>query len=251
MSETPLKDRIVLVTGASRGIGRSTALGLAKAGAHIIACARTKLALESLDDEIVAATGAHATLIPYDLNDPDATDRMAKAVMERFGRIDVFVHSAGILGTLTPVTHNEPKDFDRVLKINLTAAYRLMRALEPLLRQSNSGRALFFTSSDDVVKGRAYWGLYGACKSALETLVRAWADEIDITPIRCALINPGAIRTKMRAAAFPGEDELTLPHPDEIVPMMVTLAKAHSTIDKGTIAFKDWSAKTLLNQLNA
>ena len=239
------KGRIAFVTGASRGIGRSAALGLAKAGAQVIACARNKAHLEDLDDEIFAATASHATLIPFDISDGDAFDRLSSALFERFGRVDTIVHVAAISGTLMPVTHQEPKDFEKVLQVNLTATFRLLRALEPLLRQSSAGRAIFLTTGESVTRGRAFWGLYGATKSAMETLVRAWADEIEITPIRAALLSPGGIRTQMRAAAFPGEDPMSLPHPDELIPLLLELASADRIPPLETVDFRAWLAENL------
>lgn len=235
--------RIALVTGASRGIGRACALALAKAGAQVIACGRAKAALEELDDEIFAATGQHATLIPFDLTDGDAFDRLSSALFERFGRIDVLVHAAAITGTLSPVTHHEPKDFDKVVAVNLGATWRILRALEPLLRQSTAGRAIFLTTGDSVTRGRAFWGPYGATKAAMETLVRAWADEIEITPIRAAIVSPGAMRTRMRTAAYPGEDPETLPLPDEIAPLILELADPGRTPPLETVHFPDWKLK--------
>jgi NAD(P)-dependent dehydrogenase (short-subunit alcohol dehydrogenase family) len=232
--------RIALITGASRGIGRACALGLAKAGAQVIACARSKAGLEELDDEIFAATGQHATLIPFDITDGDAFDRLSAVLFERFGRIDVVVHAAAISGTLSPVTHHEPKDFDKIVAVNLSATWRLLRALEPLLRQSTAGRAIFFTTSQSVTAGRAFWGPYGATKAAVETLVRAWADEIEITPIRAALLSPGAMRTRMRASAYPGEDPQSLPHPNEIVPLILELADGGKVPPLETVSFPDW-----------
>ncbi|MGZ3306533.1 MAG: SDR family NAD(P)-dependent oxidoreductase [Asticcacaulis sp.] len=238
----PQAGRIAFVTGASRGIGRSAALGLARAGAQVIACARGKPALEELDDEIFAATGQHATLIPFDITDSDSFDRLTSALYERFGRIDVVVHAAAVLGTLTPVTHIEPKEFDKVVAVNLTASWRLLRALEPLLRLSPAARAIFLTSSNGVTAGRAYWGAYGATKAAMETLVRTWADELEITTVRAALLNPGPMRTKMRAAAFPGEDPMDLPHSDEIVPLVLELADPNRAPTRETVSFPDWTA---------
>jgi NAD(P)-dependent dehydrogenase (short-subunit alcohol dehydrogenase family) len=237
----PQSGRIAFVTGASRGIGRSAALGLARAGAQVIASARSKAALEELDDEIFAATSQHATLIPFDLTDGDSLDRLTSALYERFGRLDVVVHAAGILGTLTPVTHVEPKDFDRIVAVNLMTSWRLLRAIEPLLRLSASGRAIFLTTSAGVTAGRAFWGAYGATKAAMETLVRAWADEIEITPIRAALLSPGPMRTRMRATAFPGEDPMSLPHPDELVPLLLELADGQRLPPKATVSFPDWN----------
>jgi len=237
----PQSGRIAFVTGASRGIGRSAALGLAKAGAQVIACARSTAGLEDLDDEIFAATGQHATLIPFDLTDGDSLDRLTSALYERFGHLDVVVHAAGILGTLTPVTHVEPKDFDRIVSVNLTTSWRLLRAIEPLLRLSPSGRFICLTTSAGITAGRAFWGAYGATKAAMETLIRAWADEIEITPIRAALLSPGPMRTKMRATAFPGEDPMSLPHPDELVPLLLELADGTRVPPKATVSFPDWA----------
>ena len=235
--------RIALVTGASRGIGRACALALAKAGAQVIACGRSKAALEELDDEVFAATGQHATLIPFDITDNDAFDRLSSVLFERFGRIDVLVHAAAISGTLSPVTHHEPKDFDKVVAVNLGATWRILRALEPLLRQSTAGRAIFLTTGASVTQGRAFWGPYGATKAAMETLVRAWADEIEITPIRAAIVSPGAMRTRMRAAAYPGEDPETLPMPSEIAPLILELADPGKVPPLETISFPDWKLK--------
>ena len=235
--------RIALVTGASRGSGRACALALAIAGAQVIACGRSKAALEELDDEVFAATGQHATLIPFDITDNDAFDRLSSVLFERFGRIDVLVHAAAISGTLSPVTHHEPKDFDKVVAVNLGATWRILRALEPLLRQSTAGRAIFLTTGASVTQGRAFWGPYGATKAAMETLVRAWADEIEITPIRAAIVSPGAMRTRMRAAAYPGEDPETLPLPAEIAPLILELADPGKVPPLETINFPDWKLK--------
>ena len=245
MTHPSQQGRIALVTGASRGIGRACALALAKAGAQVVACARSKASLEELDDEIFAATGQHATLVPFDLTDFDALDRLSGVLFERFGRIDTLVHAAAISGTLMPVTHQEPKDFDKIVTVNLTASWRLLRACEVLLRQSAAGRAVFFTTGDSVTKGRAFWGPYGATKAAMETLVRAWADEVEITPIRAALLSPGAMRTKMRAAAYPGEDPQTLPHPDEIAPLLLELCDPTRTPPPETVRFQAWRAQRM------
>lgn len=237
----PQHGRVALVTGASRGIGRACALGLAKAGAHVIACGRSKAGLEELDDEVFRATQDHATLIPFDITDGDAIDRLSGVLLERFGRIDTFVHAAAISGTLSPVTHHEPKDFDKVVAVNLTATWRLLRALEPLLRLSPSARAIFLTTGQTITTGRAFWGPYGATKAAMETLVRAWADELEITPVRAAILSPGGMRTRMRAAAFPGEDPMSLPHPDEVVPLLLELADPAAIPPVETVDFRTWS----------
>lgn len=238
--------RIAFVTGASRGIGKAAALGLAKAGAQIIAAARSKAALEELDDEVFAATGSHATLIPFDIADADALERLTGALLERFGRIDTLVHAAAILGTLTPVTQHSPKDFKKIVDVNFTATWNVMRAVEPLLRQSAAGRAIFMTTGAGITAGRAFWGPYGATKAAVESLVKAWADELEITTIRTALFSPGAVRTRMRASAFPGEDPMSLPHPDELVPLFLELADPSREPSREVIDFRDWTkARTM------
>ena len=243
MTALSQQGRIALVTGASRGIGRAAAIGLAKAGAQVIACGRSKAGLEETDDAVFATTGQHATLIPFDIADGDAFDRLAAAVHQRFGRLDVVVHAAAVLGTLSPVTHHDPKDFERVVTVNLTATYRLLRALEPLMRLSQAARAIFLTTGTSVTTGRAFWGPYGATKAAMETLVRAWADEVEITSMRAVLLAPGAMRTKMRASAFPGEDPDSLPHPDEIAPLIVQLADPTRPVSHEVVNFPDWKAQ--------
>lgn len=243
MSEDlPLKDRIALVVGASRGIGHESALALAKAGAHVVATARTQGGLEELDDAIFVATGRHATLIPFDLVDGGAIDRLGGALFERFGRLDVWVQAAATMGPsgLTPVSHADPREFAKIEKTNLTAVYRLIRSLEPLLRASDAGRAIHLTTSLAQAP-RAFWGAYAATKAGAEALIRAWADEVESTPIRATILDPGRMRTRLRAQAYPGEDPETLPHPSEIGPLIVELARPDRTppLDAG---FKDWKA---------
>ncbi|OYW43250.1 MAG: oxidoreductase [Rhodobacterales bacterium 12-64-8] len=207
--------RITLVTGASKGIGRAAALELAKAGHHVIAVARSEKALTALDDEILAATNRNATLIPMDLRDMAAIDRLAGALLERFGRLDGLLGNAGVLGTLGPLETISPAAFSETLEINFTANWRLIRATHPLLRMSEAGRALFVTTGI-VPRPRAFWGVYGASKAALETMIACYADEIEKTPIRVNLFDPGTVRTEMRFKAMPGEDPLTLPTPQEV-----------------------------------
>jgi NAD(P)-dependent dehydrogenase (short-subunit alcohol dehydrogenase family) len=239
MPDLPLSDRIALVTGASRGIGRAAALALAEAGAHIVAVARTQGALEALDDEIRAAAGQSATLVPMDIGEADGLDQLGLAIHERFGRLDVLVHAAAILGPLTPVSHIEPKHWDRVLSVILTASYRLIRSMEPLLRASERGRAIFLTSGR-APRPKAFWGPYGATKAGLENLVRTWADELEQTSIRAVLLDPGQMRTRMRAEAYPGEDPATLPDPAEIGPLIVELAQADLGLPTASVAFSEW-----------
>lgn len=217
-----LAGRIALVTGASRGIGAAVARLFATEGAHVVALARTVGGLEELDDAIKEAGGS-ATLVPQDLGDFDAIDRLGAALHERYGRLDILVGNAGVLGGLSPVGHIEPKNWDEALAINLTANYRLIRSLDPLLRRSDAGRAIFVTTGA-TRHPRPYWGTYGTTKIALEFLVLTWAAEVAKTDIRVNLVNPGATRTAMRAAAMPGEDPQTLPAPDKIAPVFLALA---------------------------
>lgn len=241
MSNAPLSDRIALVTGASRGIGHAAALALARAGAHVIAVARTQGALEALDDEIRAATGQSATLVPLDIAEPDGLDQLGLAIHQRFGRLDILVHAAAILGPLTPVAHIEPKHWDRVLAVNLTASYRLIRSVEPLLRAAERPRAIFLTSGR-AVRPKAFWGLYGVTKAGLEHMVRTWADELETTNIRAVLLDPSVMRTRMRAEAMPGEDPNTLPEPAEIGPLVVELAQADLGLPTSSVVFEDWKS---------
>lgn len=217
-----LENRLALITGASRGIGRAVALAYAAQGAHVILVARTTGALEEVDDEIQAA-GGKATLVPLDITDGEAIDRLGATIFERWGHLDILVGNAGVLGTLTPVGHIAPKDWDEVMNINLTANWRLIRSMDPLLRRSDAGRALFVTSGA-AESCKPYWGGYAASKAALNAIVTSWAHEMKNTPVRVNLINPGATRTDMRAKAMPGEDPMSLPNPADLAPLFVQLA---------------------------
>jgi len=214
-----LADRVVLITGASRGIGYATALEAARRGAHIIAVARTVGGLEELDDQIQAGGGA-ATLVPLDLADFDGIDRLGASIFERWGRLDGLIGNAGLLGTLTPVPHIAPDEFDKVYAVNVTANYRLIRSLDLPLRKSAAGRVLF-VSSGASRNARPYWGLYASTKAALEVLVKCYAAETQSTPLRVNALNPGPIRTAMRAKAMPGEDPETLKTPVMLAPRLV------------------------------
>jgi NAD(P)-dependent dehydrogenase (short-subunit alcohol dehydrogenase family) len=220
-----LAGRIALVTGASRGIGRAIAKAYAAEGAELVLVARTVGALEELDDEIRQISGRTSLLVPLDLTQFEAIDRLGYALYERFGRLDVLVGNAGDLGTLTPIGHIEPKEWQRVLDVNLTANWRLIRSLDPLLRQSEAGRAIF-VSSGAARGARAYWGTYAVSKAALEMLVRTYSEEIKETKVRANLIDPGRTRTGMRAKAFPGEDPQSLPTPEEIARKFIEPATA-------------------------
>lgn len=224
MSDKRLKGRIALVTGASRGIGRAVALRYAQEGAHLILTARTQGALEEVDDEIQEMTGESATLVPIDLTDFDAIDHMGAAVFDRFKRLDVLVGNAGLLTNLTPMAQVKPADWDRVMAINLTANYRLLRSFDPLLRLSEAGRAIFVSST--VTQGVwPFWGAYGVSKAALESMVKTYASEILKTNIRANVLNPGPTRTTMRHVAYPGENPETIKPPEEVTEHFVKLAE--------------------------
>ncbi|CAG0974746.1 MAG: SDR family NAD(P)-dependent oxidoreductase [Rhizobiaceae bacterium] len=217
-----LSGRIALVTGASRGIGYFLARGLAAAGAHVIAVARTVGGLEELDDEIKAA-GGEATLVPLDLTDMAGIDRLGGAIHERWGKLDIMVANAAILGVIAPIGHVEAKVFDKVMAVNVTATWRLIRSVDPLLRLSDAGRAIIMSSSS-AHSARAFWAPYAASKAAVEALARSWADETRNFALRVNCVDPGATRTAMRAQAVPGEDPSTLPHPSEVAARIVRLA---------------------------
>lgn len=216
-----LKDRIALVTGASRGIGRATSLALAREGAHIIATARTVGGLEELDDEI-KAIGGSATLVPMDLRDGPAFPRLAGSIAERWRKLDIIVGNAGVLGTLTPVHQIDPKTWIEAVDVNVNANLRLIQFMDPILKASDAGRALFVTSGA-AQNIRPYWGTYSATKAALDVLIKTYAQECQTTRVRVNLFSPGPVRTLMRAKAFPGEDPMTLPTPDEVALQIVEL----------------------------
>ena len=240
-SPPPLTDKIALVTGASRGIGRAAALALGAAGAQVVAAARTAGALEELDDELRASGAKPATLATVDLERGDDLDALGAEIHRRFGRLDILVHAGAMLGALTPVGHVDLKQWDKVVATNLTATFRLIRSTEPLLRAAPAGRAIFVTSGR-AVRPKAFWGPYGATKAAMDHLVRTWADELENTSVRAVILDPGGMRTKMRAEAFPGEDPATLPEPSEIGPLIVELAQADLGLPHEAILFADWKA---------
>jgi NAD(P)-dependent dehydrogenase (short-subunit alcohol dehydrogenase family) len=217
-----LAGRIALVTGASRGIGAAVAKRLAAEGAHLVLVARTVGGLEEVDDAIEAAGGT-ATLVPLDLREFEQIDRLGAALYERYKKLDILVGNAGQLGVLSPMGHIDPPVWDEVMAVNLTANWRLIRSMDPLLRASDAGRAIFVTSGAGSCVF-PYWGAYAASKAALEMMVRTYAGEMTKTAVRINLIDPGAVRTRLRAQAFPGEDPAALPHPDEIAQRFLELA---------------------------
>jgi NAD(P)-dependent dehydrogenase (short-subunit alcohol dehydrogenase family) len=222
-----LEGRLALVTGASRGIGAAVARRFAAEGAHLILVARTVGGLEEIDDEIRAGGGS-ATLVPLDLRDFDKLDQMGASLYDRFGKLDVLVGNAGVLGALSPMGHTTPKLWSEIVDVNLTANWRLIRSLDPLLRRSDSGRAIFTTCA----AGREtlpYWGAYAASKAALETMVRIYAGEMARTPVKVNLVDPGAVATKLRLQAFPAEDRSALRQPEDVVEPFVALAAAACT----------------------
>ncbi|MEM8574132.1 MAG: SDR family NAD(P)-dependent oxidoreductase [Pseudomonadota bacterium] len=222
MTGTRFKDRIALITGASRGIGRATAKLLAAEGAHVLLIGRNQKTLEAVDDEITSS-GGHATLIPLDLADGAAIDPLGPSLYERFGRLDIFVGNAGMLGGLRPLNHIQSETWDKVLAINLTANWRLIRTLDPLLRLSDAGRVVFVTSARVAAHGKAYWAPYSVSKAGLETLAKTYANETADSPIKVNLVDPRATATKMRAEAFPGEDPDTIKSPEKVAEVIVDL----------------------------
>jgi NAD(P)-dependent dehydrogenase (short-subunit alcohol dehydrogenase family) len=233
MSPAPrLAGRLALVTGATRGIGRAVALAYAREGAHLILVGRTTGALEEVDDEI-RALGASATLLTLDLKNHEKIDALGPTIYQRWQKLDIVVGSAGVLGPLSPLGHVTADAWDEVLQVNLAANWRLIRTVDPLLRRSDAGRAIF-VSSGAAVSRPAYWGPYSVSKAALEALVVTYAHEVENTPVRANLINPGPTRTRMRAKAFPGENPASVKAPETVTPTFVRLAEP-SCNDNGRV----------------
>jgi len=232
--QKPLTGLVALVAGASRGLGAATAEALANSGAEVLLVARTQGALEEIHDKISAA-GGKAVIAPVDLLDGEAQDRLAIGVAERYGRLDILVQTAAILGQLSPISHFTPELFERIIASNLTANWHLIRNFEALLQQSNSGRAII-TTCGIAENGEPFWAPYAASKSALQAMVACWAREVEHTKLRVNLINPGVMRTGLRAEAFPGEDPSQLQLPASVAPLIVKLAlptnNAHGEIIK-------------------
>jgi len=238
----PHEGRLILVTGASRGIGRAVALELAKGGADIIAIARNRSqgALEELDDEI-SALGQHCTIAPMDIRDGEAIDRLGGALYERWGKLDGLVANAAILGPITPLGHISPKDWAELLDINITANWRLIRSLGPLLDLSKAGGRAIFVTSGAAGKHKPYWGGYAVTKAALDELVMTYAAEAAKTDVKINLIDPGPIRTHMRAKAVPGEDPSILPTPGDIAPLFAEMLLPDYSQTGQKIRFYDWA----------
>ena len=238
----PLANQVALVTGASRGIGAATAIELARLGAHVVLTARTQGGLEEADDTIRAAGGV-STLLPLDLADGASLDAIGPSLFERFGRLDILVHAAATLAKLTPVPHMTDADWAEVLAVNLTAAQRLIRTTAPLLTAAPTGRAVFLTDSRARAP-KAYWGGYGATKAALEHLVLTWADELRATRLRINLFDPGAVATRLRAAAMPGENPSPLPPPTVAAAAIAKLCGPSETRHGELVASRTGSASS-------
>lgn len=222
-----LAGRLALVTGSSRGIGAAVAQRFAAEGAHVVLLARTVGGLEEVDDAI-RASGGQATLVPLDLRDGDKIDQLGASLYQRFGRLDILVGNAGVLGTLSPMGHFDPKVWQQVMDVNLTANWRLIRSLDPLLRLSDAGRAIFVTCA----AARAftpYWGAYAASKAALEAMVRIYAGEVAKTKLKVNLLDPGIVGTRLRATGFPTESREGMKRPEDVTDPFVTLAAADCT----------------------
>jgi NAD(P)-dependent dehydrogenase (short-subunit alcohol dehydrogenase family) len=223
-----LADRIALVTGATRGIGRATALLLAQAGAHVVAVGRTQGALEELDDAVRTA-GSTATLVPLDMRDYPGIYRLAASLNERYRRLDVLVGNAGVVGQRSPLDHIDPQNWDEVMAVNVTANWHLIRAMNPLLKRSEAGRVVLITSGA-ATNARAYSGAYSVSKAALNVLGQIYAAETSsTTAVQVNLFNPGPTRTRMRALVMPGEDPMTLPTPETVAEKIVELCLPRCT----------------------
>jgi NAD(P)-dependent dehydrogenase (short-subunit alcohol dehydrogenase family) len=230
-----LKGRIALITGASRGLGAAAAVAFAREGAHCVLVARTVGGLEAVDDRIKALGSDGATLVPLDITDGPGIDRLGAALYERFGKLDVLLGNAGVLGALSPIGHIDPETFERVMAVNVTANWRLIRSLDPLLKRSDAGRAIFMTSGASR-QTIPYWSAYAASKAALDTLVGTYAAECAHTAVRVNLYNPGPTRTGMRKQAFPGENPETLPPPEAHDERLVELALPSCTLNGERVA---------------
>lgn len=233
-----LKGRVAVVTGATRGIGEAVALCLATHGAHVIAIGRKVEALEALDDRIRAAGGEAATLVPVDLTDGPGIDRLGAAVHDRWGRLDILVGNAGVLGRISPLAHIPAPTWQEAMDVNVSANWRLIRTLDPCLRRSDAGRCVFVTSGA-ATNLRANWGAYAVSKAALDVLVRTYAIEMAQTAVCANLFSPGPIRTLMRATAVPGEDPATLEPPEAVAPVIAALCTPAITTSGETYSYRE------------
>ncbi len=232
-----LTGKIALITGASKGIGAAVAKAYAKAGAQVILMARNKSALEKIDDEI-RELGGQATLMPLDLMRLDDLENLGQVLYQKFGQLDIFVGNAGILGTLGPLPQISAREFQHVIDTNLSANFRLIKTLDPLLQKSEAGRVIFVSTGADIVKGHAYWGSYAVSKAALETMARIYAAENEKKSLKVNIIDPVRVRTDMRASAKPGEDPMSLPHPDDITNVFLDLASPDCQVNGETLRGK-------------
>ncbi len=232
--------QIVLVTGATQGIGRAACLIMARAGYHVIATARRQEKLEELDDEIVKLTGENATLVPLDLKDGAGIDRLGGALFERYKKLDALIHCGATLGDLTPIAHVTPREAQGIIDVNLVATYRLIASMSPLLQMAPNGRAIFLTSSVGAIP-RANWGIYGASKAGVNAMVQAWALENASTNIVASILDPGGVATGMRRKAFPGEDFSKLPQPSDLGTMILELISPQrdKSLSGQIICFRD------------
>ena len=217
----PLDGAVALVTGASRGLGAATAVELGRLGAHVVITARTQGGLEETDDAVTVAGGT-ASLLPLDLAEGDSLDALGPSIFERFGRLDILIHAAGTHGRVTPVPHILPREWDDAVAVNMAAVWRLARSCDRLLRAAPAGRAVFVTAARARAP-KAYWGVYGATKAALEYLALAWADEAATSPLLVNLFEPPAMATRLRRDAFPGETQDTLARPEAVAPLLAAL----------------------------
>lgn len=236
-SPKPLKDRLALVTGASRGIGRAIAKALSAAGAHVIITARSEGGLEDLDDEI-RSLGGTATILTLDLRKSDRIDQLGPTLYQRWGKLDIVIANAGILGPLSPLPHVTADSWNAVIETNLTANWRLLRTLDPLLKLSDAGRAVFL-SSGAASGHNAYWGPYAVSKAGLEALAKTYAQESQGTKVRVNIVHPGPVRTEMRAKAFPGEDPMTLPTAEEVAAFVVPFTLPEFTVNGEVFSFRE------------
>ena len=236
-----LQGKVALVTGASRGIGRAVALALARHGAHVVLQGRNAGALEETDDAIRTAGGSPATIIPLNLTQEDRVDALGPTLFQRFGHLDILIANAGILGSLTPLAHVTDQIWQNVIAVNLTANWRLVRTLDPLLRRAEAGRVVF-VSSGAASGDKAYWGPYAVSKAGLDALARTYAAEVASTAIRVNIVNPGRIATAMRAKAFPGEDPAALPTPEQIAPLFIDLCDPNLKSNGATFSGRAWFA---------